>query len=116
MLTIFKKNYQFTIFLIFYIFIGAYLSISNGITSDEYHEQLNWEVNFSAIISFLKTGSYNELLNYGDRYHGIGFHYFSQPIQFLTQNLIGKIDNVNIEYAYYISRHLAVFFICYHLS
>ena len=64
MLTIFKKNYQFTIFLILYIFIGAYLSISNGITSDEYHEQLNWEVNFSAIISFLKNGSYNELLNY----------------------------------------------------
>ena len=48
MLTIFKKNYQFTIFLIFYIFIGSYLSISNGITSDEYHEHLNWEVNFSA--------------------------------------------------------------------
>ena len=109
MLTIFKKNYQFTIFLIFYIFIGAYLSISNGITSDEYHEQLNWEVNFSAIVSFLKNGSYNELLNYGDRYHGIGFHYISQPIQILFHKLISDLNDLSIFGAYLVSKHLAVF-------
>ena len=38
------------------------------------------------------------ILNYKDKYHGIGFHYFSQPIQFLTHNIIGKIDNINSSY------------------
>ena len=109
MLTIFKKNYQFTIFLIFYIFIGAYLSISNGITSDEYHEQLNWEVNFSAIVSFLKNGSYNELLNYGDRYHGIGFHFISQPIQLVFHKLVSNLNNLSFYGGYLVSKHLAVF-------
>ena len=42
---------------------GSYLSLSNGITSDEYHEQLNWNINFSAIHSFLNTGEYKELLD-----------------------------------------------------
>ena len=109
MLTIFKKNYQFTIFLIFYIFIGAYLSISNGITSDEHHEHLNWEVNFSAIISFLKNGSYDELLNYGDRYHGIGFHFISQPIQLVFHKLVSNLNNLSIYGGYLVSKHLAVF-------
>ena len=67
---------------------GSYLSLSNGITSDEYHEQLNWNINFSAIQSFLNTGKYQELLNYGDKYHGIAFHYISQPIQILLSNFI----------------------------
>ena len=48
--------------VIFYFFIGAYFSIINGITSDEYHQQLNWEIHQSAIISFFKSGSYDVLL------------------------------------------------------
>ena len=83
MLNIIKKNYQFFIFLLFYFLVGAYLSIINGITSDEFHQQKNWEIHLRAIINFLKYGNYDELLNYGDRYHGIAFHYISQPIQFL---------------------------------
>ena len=109
MLNIFKKNYYFFTFLLFYFFIGSYLSITNGITSDEYHEQLNWDVNFSAIISFFKNGSYDQLLNYGDRYHGIGFHYISQPIQILFHKLISDLNDLSIFGAYLVSKHLAVF-------
>ena len=93
-----------------YFIIGAYLSITNGISHDQQHEQLNWKINFDAIKSLFNNDSgYQQLLNYKDKYHGIAFHYFSQPIQLLTNNFIGKINHVNIEYAQYISRHLAVF-------
>ena len=107
----FKNTIIFIVYVIYLIF-GVYSSLTNGISHDQYHEQLNWRVNFDAIKSFFYgDNGYQQLLSYKDKYHGIGFHYFSQPIQFLTQSLIGKIDNVNLEYAYYISRHLAVFLI-----
>ena len=106
------KNRNLFIIIAFtlYFTIGAYLSITNGISHDQYHEQLNWIVNFDAIKSlFDGKDGYEKLLNYTDKYHGIAFHYFSQPIQLLTNDLIGKINNVNNEYAHYIARHLAVF-------
>ena len=106
------KNTSIFIVYAFYFIVGAYLSVTNGISHDQYHEQLNWKINFDAIKSFYyNDNGYQQLLDYKDKYHGVGFHYFSQPIQFLTQDLIGKIDNINTEYAYYISRHLAVFVI-----
>ena len=106
------RNTLIVIVYVAYFIVGAYLSITNGIAHDQYHEQLNWKINFDAIKSlFNNDNGYQQLLNYKDKYHGIGFHYFSQPIQFLTHNLIGKIDNVNFIYAYYISRHLPVFLI-----
>ena len=105
-----NRNLFIVIFFILYFIIGAYLSVTNGISHDQYHEQLNWRINFDAIKSlFNNDGGYQELLNYKDKYHGVAFHYFSQPIQFLTNNLISKINHVNTEYAQYISRHLAVF-------
>ena len=103
MLTIFKKNYYFYIFLFIYSSIGSYLSITNGITSDEYHEQLNWEINLSAIINFLNDGSYNSLLNYGDRYHGIGFHIISQPIQIITYKFVSNLNSLSLYGGYLVS-------------
>jgi len=104
------RNLCIVIIFIFYLLIGAYLAITNGISHDQYHEQLNWIINFDAIKSlFNNDDGYQKLLNYKDKYHGIAFHYFSQPIQFLTNNLVAKINHVNIEYAQYISKHLAVF-------
>ena len=109
MFNILKKNYLFFIFFIFYCFIGVYLSITNGITSDEYHEQLNWNVNFSAIINFLRNGNYEELLNYGDKYHGIAFQFISQPIQFIFQNFVSNLNDLSTFGGHLMSKHLVVF-------
>ena len=106
------RNILVVFFFTVYFVVGAYLSITNGISHDQYHEQQNWIINFDAIKSiFNNDNGYQQLLNYKDKYHGIGFHYFSQPIQLLTHSIIGKINHVNLEYAYYISRNLAVFLI-----
>ena len=59
-----NKNLLYIVFFAIYLIVGIYLSITNGITSDESLEQLNWEKNFSGIVSFLKHGSYDEFLEY----------------------------------------------------
>ena len=69
-----------------YLSIGIYLSVTTGITSDESFEQLNWDKNVSGIKSLLNFGHYDEFLRYLDKYHGIAFHYISQPVQFLIAN------------------------------
>jgi len=97
-------------FLIFiYIIIGTYLSLTNGITSDESFEQLNWVENLNGVKNLLINGEYNEFLEYQDKYHGIAFHYISQPIQFLLYKLISDLNN-STEYAgYLMSKHVVVF-------
>ena len=104
-----KKNHLLLLLLFLYTVLGIYLSISNGITSDEYHEQLNWEINFSAINNFIKSGNYDELLNYGDRYHGIAFHFISQPIQIIFSKFVSNLNDLSIFGGYLITKHAVVF-------
>ena len=47
-----KKNNLLLLFLTIYTILGIYLSITTGISHDEFHEQLNWEVNLNSIKSF----------------------------------------------------------------
>ena len=109
MSNIFKKNYQFYIFLLFYFFIGAYLSIINGITSDEYHQQLNWEIHQSAIISFFKNGTYDILLNHGDRYQGVAFNLITQPFSILFSKFVSELNELTIYGGWLVAKHIAIF-------
>ena len=99
------------LFIFFYLIIGIYLSLNTGISHDEFHEQQNWTYNLQAIKDFVTTGDYRDFLNYRDRYHGIGFHYISQPIQYLFSGLIVNILQVSEYGALLISKHIAVFLI-----
>ena len=104
------KDILFSILFFAYILSGLYLSLFNGISHDQFHEQENWRINFQAIKSiFNGEGDYSVLLNYIDRYHGIAFHYISQPIQFLNHGTVGRLNEVTLEGSYYLSRHAVVF-------
>ena len=109
MLNIFKKNYQFFIFLLFYFFIGAYFSIINGITSDEYHQQLNWEIHQSAIISFFQNGNYDELLNHGDRYQGVAFNLITQPFSIVFSKFVSNFNDLSTYGGWLVAKHIAIF-------
>ena len=50
-----NKNHLLFFLLSIYFLVGCYLSITTGISHDEYHEQLNWEVNLFGIKSFLSN-------------------------------------------------------------
>ena len=47
------KFKEIIIFILFstYFVIGLYLSLDNGISHDQFHEQQNWKINFQAIKS-----------------------------------------------------------------
>ncbi len=103
---------KISVFLTFvYLVIGIYLSLNTGISHDEFHEQQNWTYNLQAAKDFLTTGDYSNFLSYKDRYHGIGFHYVSQPIQYLLSGLIAEILNISEYGSLLISKHVAVFLI-----
>ncbi len=87
------------------------MSINTGISHDEYHEQLNWEINLKSIKDFFSTGAYIDLLQYKDRYHGIGFNLISQPFQFVFKDLISSYLNLSEYGSTLISKHIIVFVI-----
>jgi len=103
-----NKNFLL-LFLLLYTFFGIYLSISTGISHDEYHEQLNWEINLKGIKSFFSNGNYDILLDYKDKYYGIAFHLLSQPIQYFSHKYISNLNEVSIYGGYLISKHIVIF-------
>ncbi len=103
-----NKNLSY-VFLFIYIIIGTYLSIVNGITSDEYHQQLNWEVHQSAIISFFKNGNYDVLLNHGDRYQGVAFNLITQPFSIIFNKFVSNLNDLTIYGGWLVAKHIAIF-------
>ena len=104
-----SKNHSLLFLLLVYTILGIYLSITTGISHDEHHEQLNWQVNIAAIKNFLATGNYDNLLNYKDRYHGIGFHIISQPLQIFIYNYVSDLNQISDYGGFIISKHAVVF-------
>ncbi len=104
-----KKNF-FLILLLIYFFTGAYYSLTNGISHDEFHEQRNWEFNISLVKNILFDNKINpEFIGYQDKYYGIGFQIISQPIQFFLSKFLIKFQEVDIYGAHLISKHFVVF-------
>ena len=106
-----NKNYLLLTVLLFYTLFGSWLSITTGISHDEYHEQLNWEINLLWIKSFFSTGEYLLLIDYKDKYHGIAFHNISQPIQIFFSEFVTNFNEVSSNGGFLISKHIAIFFI-----
>ena len=104
-----NKKYLISLIFLVYFLLGSYLSLTNGITSDEFHEQNNWLINLSAAKEFLSTGQYKSFLEYWDRYHGIAFHLISQPIQFLIKDLVTNLNNVTEFGGLLMSKHFVIF-------
>tara|TARA_Y100001935_G_C17290816_1_gene503201 strand:- start:565 stop:2142 length:1578 start_codon:yes stop_codon:yes gene_type:complete len=105
------KNYNsfFYLSLTIYFLIGIYLAANTGISHDEHHEQLNWEINLKSIKDFFLTGNYQDLIDYKDRYHGIGFNIISQPFQLIFKDLISNYLNLSEYGSILISKHIVVF-------
>ena len=95
--------------MLFYFLVGAYLSIINGITSDEFHQQKNWEIHLRAIINFLKYGNYDELLNHGDRYQGVTFNLITQPFSILLNKFVSNLNDLTTYGGWLVAKHIAIF-------
>ena len=106
-----NSNYIFNLFLFFYLIFGFYLSVNTGISTDEFVEQKNWRLNFGAIKDFFGNNDdgYFNLLEYEWKFHGIGFHYFSQ-IYLLLVGLIVKFEKFPEEISRVLLNHSLIFF------
>ena len=97
--------------MLIYTAVGVYLSITNGITSDESHEHRNWLQSLTYVQNLFAEGSYEKFLKFQDKYHGIGFHYISIPIQSLIYKFVAELNEMSLWGAYLISKHSVVFFV-----
>jgi hypothetical protein len=106
-----KSKRVILLLLILYLIVGSIYSLTTGISHDSLHEQTNWEVNIKAIKSFIfEQYKYSDLLNYKDKYYGIGFQFISQPIQFLVSPLVKILDSQITDFgAHLISKNFAIF-------
>ena len=87
-----KKNY-FYYFIFFYLILGTYLSLSVGITHDEYHSFKLWELNKQKFFNLFLNQDFNvSLLDTPDGFYGIGFYIFSFPIEYLTKLIFGQYE------------------------
>ena len=105
-----KSNYIFNLFLFFYLIVGLYLSVNTGITTDELTDQYNWTLSRDAIKDFFgaNNNGYLNLYIYKWKYHGIGFHYFSQ-IYLLVVGLIVEFEKLPDEISKVLLNHSLIF-------
>lgn len=104
------KNLE-RIFFAFYIPIGLWACLNSGVSWDELTEYQTLNINLQAVKGFW-SGSlieYQKLLNYGDRYYGIGFHLVSNVVAkfalFINDHLI-SLSHAPSEILF---AHIAVF-------
>jgi len=88
----FIKNLFYS-FILLYLCIGIYLSLNVGITHDESHSFLVWELNKKKLLNIFFNQNYDVSgLDSYSGFYGIGFYLFSVPIEYL----IKIIFNINI--------------------
>ena len=93
------KNF-FNYFIIFYFLILAIFSLKVGITHDEPHHNLVWEINKKIYSNFFLNTNYDIIFpDYGMTFYGIGFQMFSIPLE---------VESVEREYEN--SEHSIMFF------
>ena len=64
--------------LLIFTLVGVWASIHVGIAADDWPEYVTLQMNLAAILG-LWSGDftpYQALIEFGDRYYGMGFHFF----------------------------------------
>tara|TARA_X000001036_G_scaffold411320_1_gene423947 strand:- start:1430 stop:3010 length:1581 start_codon:yes stop_codon:yes gene_type:complete len=103
-----KKNY-FYYFLFIYFFWGVISSLNVGITHDEPHNLLVWDLNKSIILNTIFNKNYDiSLMESGSKYYGSGFHLLSLPIELIIE-LFFNNPNITSEAKSLIIKHPSVF-------
>jgi len=99
------------LFFVFYIPIGLWACLHVGVSWDELTEYQTLEINLQAIRG-LFSGSlteYQQLLSYGDRYYGIGFHLVSHAVAKFAQLINDQLSFASNIQSEILFAHLAVF-------
>ena len=99
------------LFLIIFVVVGGIASFYSGISWDEEAELKTLLMNTNAAQDFFFHGKegYKNLLQYSDRYYGIGFHAFSSLFSFLILGLDAFPQNIELVRQKLLFTHFLVF-------
>jgi hypothetical protein len=99
------------LFFVIYIPLGMWGCLNAGISWDEYAENQTLLVNIAAVKELLggSSAEYLSLLNYGDRYYGIGFHLISNAIAMIALWINSHIFSFSANPSEILFTHLSVF-------
>ena len=94
---------QKTLKMIEFIFVGAFIvigvwaCIGIGVTWDEDIEFNTLLLNWKAVYGLIQgsTDEYEALLNYRDRYYGVGFHIVSGGFSFLLSHILPNLSGLD---------------------
>ena len=104
------KNF-FNYFIIFYFLILVIFSLKVGITHDEPHHNLVWEINKKIYSNFFLNTNYDIIFpDYGMTFYGIGFQMFSIPFEVIIKlfySLFNDASNINS----YVIKHPSIVFL-----
>lgn len=86
------RSLMFIAALVLIYALGSYASFKTGATWDTEQEQNTTRVNFNAVKGLLHGDmtAYRTLMDYQDRYYGIGFHVPAYPVQMLLYKSVAK--------------------------
>lgn len=92
---------------------GIYAALSTGISYDEDAEFRTYLVNTNAVSGFLNSSSedYSALMQYVDRYYGVGFHIFSHGLSSVLNQILGDLLPFSSLGSRLIWAHIAVFLV-----
>lgn len=105
-----QKSLFVVVLAVIYL-LGSYASLKVGLTWDEMPENYVAIVNAIAVKGLLHgdMAGYRELLEFGDRYYGIGFHFPAGIIQGLMEKSIAEYFGIDVIEASLLAKHWAVF-------
>ena len=104
-------NYIFNLFLFFYLIFGLFLSVNTGVSTDAFIEENIWKKNLEAIKNVFghNNDGYSDLLNFGDKYYGVGFNFLSQVYVYLVSFLV-NFKGLSEEISKVLLKHNFIFF------
>jgi len=99
--------------LAIYILLGIWAALNVGISWDEEYELNIFTLNVNSIIGLLtgNTTSYSTLLNFQDRYYGIGFHALAHFFTYAASAIGFTPDWHNVISKQLLLKHIPVFMV-----
>ena len=99
------------IFVGVFIVLGVWASIGIGVTWDEDSEFNTLLLNWKAVYGLLQgsTDDYQALINYRDRYYGVGFHIVSGGLSFLLSHALPNLSGLDDRGWRLVLTHIPIF-------
>jgi hypothetical protein len=91
------RSFMFIAALVLIYGLGSYAALKSGVTWDTEREQSTLRINFNAVNGLVHGDltAYRGLMDYQDKYYGIGFHAPAYPVQMMLYKPVAAFLDVD---------------------